>query len=165
MNRDKYIRAELAELLDGRQAHVRFDEAVQDVPWEVLVEVAGDFEHTLWELVEHMRIAQWDILEFSRNAAHVSPEFPKGYWPQTKAPADRGEWDQSLVRFRQDLQDMKSLILSSGRDLWKPFHYGQGQTLFREALVLADHNAYHTGQIVALRKHLGVWSVSGLDHL
>lgn len=164
MDRDQYIRAELTELLDGRQAHVTFREAVKGLPWEMLGHVVGEFENTIWQIVEHMRIAQWDILEFSRDAEHVSPRFPEGYWPRTKAPASQGEWGHSLERFKQDLQEIKSLVLDSEENLWEPFPHGQGQTLFREVLVLADHNAYHIGQIVCLRKQLGIWGGSGSSH-
>jgi hypothetical protein len=104
-----------------------------------------------------MRIAQWDILEFSRNPAHVSPDFPDGYWPSSDAPPGDEDWDASLASFREDLEAMCHLVADTTRDLLAPFPHGDGQTLLREALLVADHNAYHLGQLVLLRRVLGLW--------
>ena len=105
-----------------------------------------------------MRIAQWDILRFSVDPEHISPEFPDGYWPVGDAPPDAAAWDRSVASFRADLQSMKDLVLSPGTDLFKPIPHGQGQTILREALLVADHNAYHLGQLVTVRRVLGAWS-------
>ena len=113
--------------------------------------------HTALELVEHMRIAQWDILEFSRNAKHVSPEFPSGYWPATEAPPDAAAWEKSLEAFRADLKAMEQLVEDPKTDLFARIAHGDGQTILREALLVADHNAYHLGQLVMLRRLLGTW--------
>jgi hypothetical protein len=107
--------------------------------------------------VEHMRIAQWDILEFSRNPKHVSPEFPEGYWPSSDAPPDANAWRRSIAGFHADLGALQNLVKDSKSDLFRPFPHGDGQTLLREALLVADHNAYHVGQLVILRRLLGAW--------
>ena len=104
-----------------------------------------------------MRIAQWDILEFCRNPRHVSPSFPEGYWPQGDAPPDAGAWDHTLAAFRADLQAMQDLVADPAVDLFAPIPHGEGQTILREALLVADHNAYHLGQLVAVRRALGAW--------
>ena len=108
--------------------------------------------HSPWRLLEHMHIAQWDILEFSRNPQHVSPRFPDGYWPTGDAPADTGTWEHSVKAFRADLQAMCALVAADATDLFAPIPHGEGQTVLREALLLADHNAYHLGQLVILRR-------------
>jgi len=108
-------------------------------------------------LLEHLRIAQWDILEFSRNAKHQSPNWPSGYWPQDEAPPSASAWTNSVRSFEKDSKAMQSLVADPKSDLYAPFPWGEGQTLLREALVVADHNAYHVGQLVDLRRLLGAW--------
>ena len=112
--------------------------------------------HTAWQLLEHMRIAQWDILEFSRDAAHVSPKFPDGYWPDSDTPS-AAQWNKCLNDFRADLKAMKKLVSDEKNDLYARIPHGTGQTLLREALLVADHNAYHIGQLLLLRRLLGAW--------
>ena len=114
--------------------------------------------HTPWRLLEHMRIAQWDILRFSVDPKHISPEFPDGYWPSGDAPPDAAAWDRSIAAFRADLQAIKDLVTNPDTDLFKPIPHGQGQTILREALLVADHNAYHLGQLVTVRRMLGAWN-------
>ncbi len=104
-----------------------------------------------------MRIAQWDILEFSRRGDHVSPDWPAGYWPEGDAPPDRKAWNASVAAFRRDAEEMQALVADPGRDLFAPFSWGDGQTLLREALLVADHNAYHFGQLITVRRALGAW--------
>ena len=116
------------------------------------------FPHTAWQLLEHMRIAQWDILEFSRNSKHVSPKWPDGYWPQSSAPADEEAWKKSIAAFRRDLEEVKKLVSQGDeQQLCARIPHGDGQTLLREALLVADHNSYHLGQLVMLRKMFGAW--------
>jgi hypothetical protein len=112
---------------------------------------------TLWELFEHIRIAQWDILEFSRNPEHESPEFPKGYWPPQPAPKDEAAWTQSVASFRDDLAAMKAMVLDPDVDLHSRIPHGETQTILREAMLMADHNAYHLGEMVLMMKMLGRW--------
>ena len=145
----------LGELVQGGSAHVRFEDVVADwPPGKRGLRVEGA-PHTAWQLVEHLRIAQWDILEFSRRADHVSPDWPTGYWPVTEAP-EAGAWDRAVADFLADRAAIESLVASRSAELLEPFHWGDGQTLLREALLVADHNAYHLGQLVLLRRLLGL---------
>ena len=150
------IREQVVRLLHGRGAHVPFERAVADVPEDRRGVIPAGAETSLWQQLEHLRIAQWDILEFSRDPSHVSPEFPGGYWPDSAVPAG-GAWQGSVERFLADRAEMAALVSDPGADLHTPFAHGTGQTLLREALVVADHNSYHVGQIVLLRRLLGCW--------
>jgi hypothetical protein len=149
------LREHVVNLLSGNGAHVDFDQAVAGFPPDLQGKIIPGAPHTAWQLLEHLRIAQWDILEFSRNPKHVSPAWPEGYWPKTAAPPDNDAWDNSVRQFRQDLDAMCKLVSDPGKDLLARIPHGEGQTLLREALVLADHNSYHLGQLVFLRKTLG----------
>ncbi|MCG8511436.1 MAG: DinB family protein [Rhodospirillales bacterium] len=151
------LRDHILWLLRGGHAHIGFDDAIADLPVELRGQTPPGLPHSPWRLVEHIRIAQWDILEFSRRADHVSPDFPEGYWPQGDAPSDADAWDASVTAFQQDAEQMQALIADPQNDLLAPFPWGSGQTLLREALLIADHNAYHIGQLVAVRRALGVW--------
>ena len=154
---DKMIREHLLELLHGGHAHVDFDKATADIPPELRAVRPAGLPYSVWRLIEHMRIAQWDILQFSINPDHVSPEFPAGYWPEGDGPSDTSMWDYSLSAFRADLEAMMSLVSDRNTDLFLPFAHGQGQTILREALLLADHNAYHLGQLITVRRLLHSW--------
>lgn len=145
-------RKHLIALLTEPYAHVSFEQAIKNYPEQLYGQKLGQFPHTPWELLEHLRICQWDILEFSRDPDHLSPEFPKGYWPSDSAPPDDHAWDKSCARFIRDLNEFMALIEDESNDLLKPFAYGDGQTLFREACVLAKHNSYHIGQLMAIKK-------------
>jgi hypothetical protein len=151
------LREHVLYLLRGGGAHLDFDKAVAGLPAELRGRKPPGVPHTPWRLLEHMRIAQWDILEFSRNPMHVSPEFDAGYWPQNDAPPDPGAWDRSIAAFRADLRAMQDLVADPATDLFAPIPHGQGQTILREALLTADHNAYHLGQLVMVRRMLGAW--------
>jgi hypothetical protein len=151
------LRKQLVETLTGRGAHADFDSAVAGFPVKRAGEKPAGAPHTAWQLLEHLRIAQWDILEFSRNPKHVSPEWPEGYWPPTDAPPEKTAWSQSVKAFRADLRAMQKLVADPAQDLFTPIPHGEGQTLLREALLVADHNAYHLGQLIMLRKLLEDW--------
>ena len=151
---DPILRAELDRLLAGRGAHADFEAAVGDFPEELRTVKPAGAPHSAWELLEHLRLAQWDMLEFCRNPNHVSPEWPEGYWPDSSSSP---QWEQSVKAFRKDLEEMRRLIADPNSDLFTPFAHGDGQTLLREALQLADHNAYHIGELVFLRRLLGAW--------
>ena len=159
--KDQLLREHLVDFLRGKGAHLTFDEAIANVPAALRGTRAAGGPHTPWRLHEHLRIAQWDILEFSRNAQHVSPEFPSGYWPQGEVPPDDQAWDRSVAAFRDDLKAMQDLVADSTTDLYAPIPHGDGQTILREALLVADHNAYHLGQMVMLRRALGAWNDGG----
>jgi hypothetical protein len=136
---------------------VDFDSAVGGWPAQLRGKKPKGLPHTAWRLLEHMRIAQWDILEFSRNPKHVSPEWPEGYWPETDAPPSPAAWNKSVSTFQADLKAMMSLVKGPRRDLFAKIPHGEGQTILREALLVADHNAYHLGELVYLRRALGAW--------
>jgi hypothetical protein len=153
---DSALRDHLVELLHGGNAHVSFEDAVNGFP----VELAGlrpeGAPHSAWELIEHLRIAQEDILRFSQSPNHASPPWPKGYWPNSPAPRD-GAWDETVQAIRRDLAEFESLVKDPEQDLFRKLAWGEGQTLLREALLIADHNAYHVGQLVIVRRLLGAW--------
>jgi len=154
---DRALREHLLYLLGGGGAHVSFEQTIADFPAELRGVKPAGLPFTAWRLLEHMRIAQWDILEFSRSAKHVSPEFPKDYWPESDAPPDDAAWDRSVQAFHADLSAMQRLVKNPSKDLGALIPHGTGQTILREALLVADHNAYHLGQIVLLRRLLGAW--------
>jgi hypothetical protein len=151
------LREQLLYLLRGGGAHLDFDRAVADLAPELRGVRPGGLPHSPWRLLEHLRIAQWDILRFCIDPRHVSPQFPEGYWPQGDAPSDPGAWDRSVEAFRTDLRAMQELVADPATDLFAPLPHGQGQTVLRESLLVADHNAYHLGQLVVVRRLLGAW--------
>lgn len=156
--KDSALQQHLINLLDFEGAHVGFDESVRGLGTELRGKRVKGFPHTAWQLLEHMRIAQWDILEFSRDSKHVSPKWPEGYWPKSPAPASDAAWKKSIAAFRRDLEQMKKLVRAADeQQLYARIPHGDGQTLLREALLVADHNSYHLGQLVMLRKMLGAW--------
>ncbi|MBV8550200.1 MAG: DinB family protein [Acidobacteriaceae bacterium] len=146
------LRKQLASALTGSETHIDFESALHDFPSKVRGVKPHGLPHTAWQLLEHMRIAQNDILEFSRNPNHQSPKFPEGYWPGAEAPPDDATWDASIRAFQKDARELKELTQRG--DLFTPFQHGQGQTLLREILLVATHNSYHLGQLVLLKKML-----------
>jgi hypothetical protein len=156
-NHDQALREHVVALLKGGGAHVHFMDAIDGFPEAKRGTYVEGLPHTGWQLLEHARIAQWDIVEFSRDPKHVSPGFPEGYWPKTPGPADEAGWNKCVEAFRRDLQEMIKLVKNPKSDLFAKISHGEGQTLLRQALLLADHNAYHLGQLVDLRRALGAW--------
>ena len=157
MTNDQALREHLLYLLTDGGAHLTFDAAVKDLPANLRGKKPKGAEHSPWELLEHLRIAQWDILEFSRNPKHKSPDFPDGYWPKTQAPPDDKAWDKSVKNFRADLKAVTDLVRDHSTDLFAKIPHGDGQTILREVLLAADHNAYHLGQLVLVRRLLRAW--------
>lgn len=156
MSNDDALRDQLARLLDWDHAHIRFDDAVKDFPPELRGKRPPGGPHSAWELLEHLRIALWDILEFTRDAkAHVSPQFPTGYWPATVEPPSERAWDESIDEYRQHLRDFAELAADRSLDLFAPIAGGDGQTPLREIVLAADHNAYHVGQLLMVRRLVG----------
>lgn len=151
------LRKHLIDLLAGGGAHAKFDEIVKDMPEKLRGVKPDQLPHSAWMLLEHLRIAQWDILEFSRNPKYQSPKWPEGYWPETEAPPSDAAWKKSIQRFRKDSKAMQDLVANPKTDLFARIPWGEGQTILREALLVADHNAYHLGQWVDLRRLLGAW--------
>jgi hypothetical protein len=157
MDPDKALRKHVVDLLQGGNAHVKFDDVINNFPPELRGQKPANLPHSAWMLLEHMRIAQWDILEFSRDRKHKSPAWPKGYWPVTDDPPSEAQWNTSIQQFRSDLKEMEDLVKNPKTDLFAKIPWGDGQTILREALLVADHNAYHLAQIVDLRRLLGAW--------
>jgi hypothetical protein len=154
---DKELREHVLYLLDGGGAHAKFEELVAGIPSELLGQKPAGLPHSLWMLLEHLRIAQWDILEFSRNPKYASRKWPEEYWPKAEAPPSRAAWKNSVKKFRQDLKTMQDLVKDPKTDLFARIPWGDGQTILREALLVADHNAYHLGQMLDARRLLEAW--------
>lgn len=151
------LREHLVALLAGGQAHATFEDAVKDLPPKLRGAKPEKLPHSSWMLLEHLRIAQWDILEFSRHEKHESPKWPEGYWPKDPEPPNPGAWTKSVNQFRSDLKAMQDLVKNPKTDLFTKIPWGDGQTILREALLIADHNAYHVAQLVDVKRLLGAW--------
>jgi hypothetical protein len=151
------VREQLVSLLRGGNAHLDFDSAMKGLPAKLRGTRPKGSPHSPWEILEHMRIAQWDILEFSRDANHKSPKWPEGYWPESPAPPSAAAWSRSVRQFRENLDEMCALVENPRTDLLARIPHGEGQTILREALLVAGHNAYHLGQFVLIRRLLGAW--------
>ena len=154
MKKTDPVRQHVSNLLTRAEAHVDLREALTDFPKDLRGQKPGGAPHTPWQLLEHIRIAQWDILEFSRSAKHKSPKWPEEYWPRTEAPPSDKAWDKSVQQVLADLEAMRELVGDPKNDLTAKISHGDGQTLLREALLVADHNAYHLGQLVMVRRIL-----------
>jgi len=154
---DKILREQLVELLNGKSAHAGFDDIVKDMPEKLRGAKPTGLPHSAWMLLEHLRLAQWDILEFSRNPKYKSPKWPDDYWPKTAAPPSAAAWNKSIQQFRKDLKAMQDLVANPKTDLYTRIPWGDGQTILREALLVADHNSHHLGQLIDVRRLLGAW--------
>jgi len=157
------LREQLLHLLRGGNAHMSFDEAVADFPMRFINARPPNVPYTPWHLIEHLRIAQWDILEFVRNPAHVSPDWPEGHWPPREAQADRQTWDNTIAAFREDLQAVQDMAADPAIDLFAAIPHAPSYTIFREILLVADHNAYHIGEFAILRQVMGTWPKDRLE--
>ena len=160
MSQDAALREHLLYLLAGGGAHLKFDEAIADFSPALRGKAVERLPYTAWQLLEHMRISQRDILDFTRNPNYKELKFPDDYWPSSAAPPDEAAWEGSVAAFHRDLAEMRKLVAEPGTDLYARIRWGDGQTVLREALLVADHNAYHLGQIVLLRRLLGEWEES-----
>jgi hypothetical protein len=152
MTEDKILRERLVYVLQGKGAHITFDKVLPDFPKPLQGKKLDGAPYSPWQLLEHIRIAQWDILEFSRNPDHVSPDWPEGYWPEEEAPPNQNAWEKSVEKINKDLKEMQQLVTNPETDLYARLPHGTGQNILREALLVADHNAYHLGQLVLLKK-------------
>jgi len=155
---DQSLRDHLLYLLKGGGAHVKFEDAVRKLPVAMRGKRPKRGTHSAWEILEHLRLAQNDILEFSRDASHVSPQWPSGYWPEKPTPPNATAWAESIRAFQAALDAMCDLVANPATDLHARIPHGQGQTILREALLVADHNAYHLGELVLVRRLLGAWT-------
>jgi len=153
-NETAALRKQLVSAISGHEAHIDFDSAMEDFPAEMRGRKASGAPHSAWQLLEHMRIAQKDILEFIRNPQHKSPKWPDEYWPKAAAPPDLEAWNNSVREFQKDSEELDALVQNAKQNLFAPFEHGTGQTLLREALLVANHNSYHLGQLMFLKKIL-----------
>jgi hypothetical protein len=151
---DDSLRKHLLHLLTGGSAHLSFDDFISSFPADLCNRQIEGLPYTPWQILEHMRLAQWDILEFSRDPDHVSPEFPKGYWPKSDELGNPTLWQKTTDEFRNDLQQMEELVEDPATDLHAKIPHGDGQTILREALLIADHNAYHLGVLSVMSRIL-----------
>ena len=151
---DKSLRDQLIELLGGGNAHLSFEDLIKDFPVEKCGRRIEGLPYTAWQVLEHMRIAQWDILEFSRDASHASPKWPEGYWPNPDEVGSSDLWNESVNKFRHDLKEMQETVSDPANDLFAKIPHGTGQTLLREALLLADHNSNHLGALILMSRIL-----------
>lgn len=155
MQNQNTLTNELVKLLRGGGAHATFEQALSNLSPALRGKKAGNLPYTIWQLVEHIRIAQWDMLEFSKDGAHQSPKWPDQYWVDELAPLDDAAWDASIKQINDDLDEFIGLLTTE--DIYKPIPHGDGQNILREALQIADHNAYHTAEIIVIRRVLGDW--------
>lgn len=151
---DQALRDHLLSLLRGGNAHISFDDFVAGFPAHACGQKIADLPYTPWQVLEHMRIAQWDILEFCRASNHVSPKWPEGYWPKPADLGNAGLWKATVEKFRHDLKQMEELVAKPATDLFAKIPHGNGQTILREALLVADHNAYHLGALVVMGRQV-----------
>jgi hypothetical protein len=155
MDQHEILLTEIEKLLNGGSAHAHLNDALKGLPTEQRGAKPYGLPYSIWQLVEHIRIAQWDMLEFSKDARHQSPKWPDEYWPEEAAPKNEEAWNQSIQQIEKDLKEMIGLVKAG--DLYEPIPHGTGQNLLREALQVADHTAYHTAEIILLRRLLGSW--------
>lgn len=156
MNTDKVMREQLLALLRGGNAHMTFDEAVSGFPMTDINKPVPHGNYTVWHLLDHMRIVQWDILEFMRNPRHVSPEFPAGYWPRPDEQANPAQWEKSVEEFRGDLEAVQRIVEDPRTDFFRSIPHAKDYVIFREIVLVADHNAFHVGEFVSLRRVLNM---------
>ncbi len=161
MKPDAVIREQLFALLRGGNAHMSFDEVVEKFPLGKINAKLPNFTYTPWRLLEHMRIVQWDILEFVKTPGHVSPDYPSGYWPPEESTATGPQWKKTITAFRAGLKSAQELVKNPGTDFFSPIPHAKDYTVFREMLLIADHNAYHIGEIAAMRRVMNIRSASG----
>ena len=155
MAKDQAVREHVLALLKGGNAHITFEAAIKGFPVALRGKRPKGAAHSPWEILEHIRIAQSDILEFSRDSKHISPSWPAGYWPKTPAPPTAMAWSKTVKAIQSDLAAMCDLVGNESTDLFARIPHGDGQTVLREALLIADHNAYHLGEFMLLRRLLG----------
>ena len=157
MKNETIIREQLLQFFHGGNAHLSFERAIDQFPMEHINEKVSNIDYSPWQLLEHIRIAQWDILEFIRNPNHISPKWPDGYWPSPNESADHQNWENTWKKIQLDMNDVIELAKNPDTDFFAPIPHSKNYTIFREILLIADHNAYHLGQLVTLRKMMEIW--------
>jgi len=157
MDRDAFLRKQLADMLRERSSHARIEEATAGFPTERRGTVPAGLPYSAWMVLEHIRTVQWDFLNFCRDPGHVSPPWPGGYWPEDPVPPGEGSWDRSIAALKADLEAMAVLVEDPATDIWVSRPWMDGWTILREVLLSIDHLAYHLGEIVVIRRALGGW--------
>jgi DinB superfamily len=157
MDADQVVRKQLLQLLTDSNAHMSFEEAVNDFPMEQINTVFPNGAYTPWHLLEHLRITQWDVLDFIRNPNYREMEWPRDYWPPQGSTATEADWKETIQSFQKDMGALQALVSDPQTDLYAPIPHGTGQTVFREILLVADHNAYHIGEFAIMRQVMGTW--------
>lgn len=157
MTSDQVVRQQLLALLNGGNAHMTFEQAVADFPDEHFNTRPLNIPYTPWHILEHLRIAQWDILDFIRNPDYITPEWPKEYWPDSEATAHQEQWDKTINSFLENLQSLRDIVSDPETDLYGPIPHAPDYNIFREMLVVSDHNAYHIGEFAILRQVMSTW--------
>lgn len=157
MSHDTLLRKQLVKLLTSDEAHADLERAIRDFPAELRGKVPEGAAHSAWQILEHLRIAQWDIIDFCSNAKYETMKWPDDYWPESPEPPSNDAWDSAVANIRADIQGFSEYISDPATDLFAKIPHGDGQTILREALLIADHNAYHLGELVLLRRLLGAW--------
>ena len=156
MNNDDTIRKHLLTSLQGRSAHLSFEQTIKDFPDNYYNKKISGIQYSCWDLLEHLRIAQWDILDFIMNPEYQSKSWPDNYWPKDKGDAEK--WKNSVKNFLDDRKEIETMLEDSAVDLYSPIPHASDYTIFREIVIVIDHNSYHTGQLLSLRRALGIWS-------
>lgn len=154
---EQALKDQLVALLNGGQAHATLEDILADIPFEHTGSQPNGLPYSIWQLVEHIRFTQWDILDFSRNSAYHAPKWPDDYWTPELAPASADQWKESISQIQADRNAFISLVENANADLYTPFPHGDGQNLLREALLIADHTSHHLGQVIILRRLLHDW--------
>jgi len=157
MSSDQIVREQLLALLRGGNAYFPFERIIAEFPAQHYNSKAPNVSYSPWHILEHLRRAQWDILEFIRNPAHISPDWPEGYWPAKDEQAGETRWQQTIANFKADLQALQDIVTNPETDLYAPLPHATGYTILREILVVADHNAYHIGEFAVLRQVMNNW--------
>lgn len=160
MEANDLLREQLAELLEHGNAHMSFEEAVAEYPMLHINTLFPNGSYSAWHLLEHLRLAQWDILDFIRNPHYRELSWPEDYWPPRDQQATPDDWQRTIGDFLADRQALRAMIMDPQTDLWAPIPHGTGQMFAREIMVVADHNAYHTGEFAIMRQVMGTWGVS-----
>ena len=160
MTNDAALREQLRKVLDWEDAHVGFDKAIEGIPAELRGKKPDGAPYSAWQLLEHLRLAQYDILDFCRNPKYQEMKWPDDYWPASPAPKSAADWDESVRQFHADLKALQDLAADPSIDLFAKIPHGSGQTYLRQLLLVADHTAYHVGQLIVVRRLLGIWKTS-----
>ncbi len=161
MTTDQLLRDHLVKLLSWRSAHLNFDDVIDGIPADMRGQQPEGLPYSLWQLLEHLRLTQRDILDFCRHSDYAEPTVPDDFWPDSVSPPSAGAWEASISQFRADLQAMQDLVADPGTDLFASIPHGDGQTILCETVLLADHNAHHVGQLIIVRPLLGIWPPTG----